>query len=294
MPVMLLLACLILLYTFQSLFTKLFSLNYAGKDKGISTSVFSVCYGGFIGLATFAINGFSYTFAWPTLAMGLCNALVLWLYNTSLIQAGNRGSYAFLMICNLFGGIIVPMVIGLLFMGETLSVLQLCAIGLMLVAFVVMNARGISFKGASGAYYLWCALLFLANGSYATFMNLHESTMGQSFNGEMIVTVFLGMAVIVVLSHVLRGNGKPLAEGFRMGKRAALFALGSACVATLAANLCLYLLGQVQASVLFTIDNGGVLVMSALFSCLFFKEKLRWEQIVGIVLAVISIAMIQG
>ena len=77
-----------------------------------------------------------------------------------------------------------------------------------------------------------------------------------------------------------------------MGKKAALFALGSCVVATLASNMLMYLLGLMNTSVLYTIDNGGVLVMSAICSCVFFKEKLHWNQILGIALAAISIVMI--
>jgi len=292
MPVMLLLLVLILLYTFQSLFTKLFSQNYAGPEKALSTSVFSICYGCFIGLATLAMNGFEFTFVWQTIALGLINALMLWLYNVSLIEAGNRGSYAFLMLCMLFGGIVVPMVAGVLFLGETLTLTQSIAIGVMLIAFVMMNARGLSFKGASGQYYLWCLLLFLSNGIYGALMNVQESLMGPSLNSEMIVSIYLGTALMVSASHLVRGEGARLARGFRMGGRAALFALGSCVVATLAANLCMYLLGLMDASILYTIDNGAVLVMSALFSCLFFHERLRWEQVLGIGLAVASIVLI--
>ena len=43
---------------------------------------------------------------------------------------------------------------------------------------------------------------------------------------------------------------------------------------------------------LYTIDNGGVLVMSAICSCIFFKEKLHLNQIIGIILATVSIVMI--
>jgi len=162
----------------------------------------------------------------------------------------------------------------------------------MLCAFVAMNARGMSFKGAGKAYYIWCAMLFLSNGMYATILNLQESTMGPGQNSEMVITAYLGTAVIVSLAQTLSGRGKKLAQGLRMGKKAALFALGSSTCATVAANLCLYLLGLVEASVLYTIDNGGVLVMSAICSCVLFRERLRWEQILGVVLAALSIVMI--
>ena len=62
------------------------------------------------------------------------------------------------------------------------------------------------------------------------------------------------------------------------------------CVcATLAAHLMMYVLTRVNASVLYTIDNGGVLVLSVLYSCFLFKEKLSLPQGIGIGLSMVSI-----
>ena len=44
-----------------------------------------------------------------------------------------------------------------------------------------------------------------------------------------------------------------------------------------------------NASVLYTIDNGGVLVLSVLYSCILFKEKLSLAQGIGIGLSMVSI-----
>jgi multidrug transporter EmrE-like cation transporter len=62
--------------------------------------------------------------------------------------------------------------------------------------------------------------------------------------------------------------------------------------ATIAVHLVLYVLTLVDATVLYTIDNGGVLVLSVLYSRILFKEKLSAAQVVGIALAAISIVML--
>jgi len=287
-----LVALIVLLYTFQSLFTKLYSLHYEGPANGQSTAVFSICFGGFIGLATLAANGFSFAPTWQTVGWGLLNAVMLWLYNASLIKAGERGSYAFVMIANLFGAIILPMLVGIFFLGEKLTALQALAIGLMLVSFVVMNARSISFKGASGAYYFWCAALFVANGLYATIMNVQQELSAGMQNTEMLAISYIGSALVVLIAQAVRGQLRPLAAGFRMGKKSALFTLSCCIVATIASNMLLYLLSQMDSSVLYTIENGGVIVMSAIFSSILFKEKMRWEQVLGIVIATVSIVLL--
>lgn len=291
-----LVAMMVFCYTCQSLFTKLYSAHYTGKDAALATPVFSICFGAFIGLGTLIIGGFSFSPSWYTVLYGALNAVMLLLYNTSLIKAGEKGSYSFLMICNMFGAIIVPLVVSALFLNETITVRQGIAIAMMLISFVVMNVRSISFKGASGAYYLWCALLFMANGLYSTFMNVQQKTMASmslpSQRTEMLAIVYLGMALSVLVAQFAKGGFSRIAKGFQMGKKSAMYVLGCCVVATIAANLLLYLLNIVPSNVLFTIDNGGVLVLSVLCSFILFKERPTWEQYIGIALAVISIVMI--
>ena len=217
---------------------------------------------------------------------------MLVLYNASLLEGGKRGPYAFLMIAMMFGGIVLPLIVEVLFMGAALTSVQLIAIAVMLASFVVMNARGLSFKGAGRSYYLWCAVLFFANGMSATILNLQETAMGPGQNGEIIMTAYLGLAVLVTGSHLVQGKGKKLAAGLRMGWKAAVYALLIAIMATICINLVMVALGQMDASILYTIYDGGVLVMSAIFSCILFKERLRWEQLVGVGMSVVSIALL--
>lgn len=292
----LLVAIMVLFYSFQSLFTRLYSANYKGPDSSQSTTAFNICFGAFIGAATLITGGFSFAPSWPTVLYGILNAGMLLLYNTAMIESGNRGSYSFLMIASLFGCIIVPLTVGAVFLGEQLNAVQIIAIILMLISFVVMNARTISFKGSSGAYYFWCAMLFLSNGAFSTVMNLQQKAAAAAGLGdqrtEMIAIVYLGMALAVLISQLIRGGKARLMQGFKMGKKSALFVILCSIVATIASNLLLTLLNRIDSGILYTIDNGGVLVLSVLYSFFLFKERPRWDQIAGIVLAVVSIIMI--
>ena len=283
---------MVLFFSFQSLFTRLYSAHYAGADAGKATSVFSVCYGVFIAAASFLLGGMTFAPSWQTVLFGLLNAAMLILYNTSMIEAGNRGSYSFLMVSSLFGGILVPMAIGLLFLGETLSGLQVVAVLMMLISLVLMNLRTISFKGASKAYYLWCIALFFANGLYNGINNLQTQVMNGAQRTEMLTILYLGSALAVIVTESMKGQGKQLLSGFKMGKTSALFLLITCLSATAAANLLLYILTQMSSSVLYTIDSGAVLVLSILYSLILFKEKPTWEVILGMVIAVASIVLI--
>ena len=287
-----LVAMMSLLFSFQSLFTRLYSANYAGPDAAKATPVFSVVYGVFIAAASFLLGGMTFAPSWQTVLLGLLNAGMLVLYNTSIIEAGNRGSYSFLMVASMFGGILVPMAIGLLFLGETLSGLQVIAVLMMLVSLVLMNARTISFKGASRSYYIWCIVLFFANGLYGAINNLQTQVMDGAQRTEMLTILYLCSALAAIGMEVFRGQGKQLADGFRMGRKSAVFLVITCLSATAAANLMLHILTLMPSSVLYTIDSGAVLVLSILYSLVLFKEKPAWEQVAGMVIAVVSIVLI--
>ena len=292
MYLVVLVTLMILFFSFQSLFTRLYSASYAGPDAGKATSVFSVCYGVFIAAASFLLGGMTFAPSWQTILLGLLNAGMLILYNTSIIEAGNRGSYSFLMVASMFGGILVPMAIGLLFLGETLSGLQIVAVVMMLVSLVLMNVRSISFKGASKSYYLWCIALFFANGLYGAILNLQAEVMDGAQRTEMLTILYLCSALAVIITECAKGQGKQLMDGFKMGKKSALFMVITCLSATAAANLLLYILTLMSSSVLYTIDSGAVLVVSILYSLILFKEKPTWEVVLGMAIAVASIVLI--
>ncbi len=289
----LLVMLMVVFFSFQSLFLRLYSIHYAGADAAQSRPVFSICYGMFIAAASLMANGFSFSPSWQTWLLGLVNAGALLLYNISMLEAGDRGSYSFLMIASMFGGILVPLAAGLLFLEEYLRPLQVFAVVLMLISLVVMNLKGISLKESSGAYYLWCALLFLSNGLYGTVMNLQTRMMRGAERAEMLTILFFASALAAALGEALQKRGRQLAGGFRMGRRAALFLLFCCISATVAANLLLYVLPMMNSSVLYTVDNGGVLVLSICYSVILFHEKPQKMQLLGMALAVLSIILIE-
>jgi len=285
----LLLLVLVLLYTFQSFFCKLYTT--ACKVEKSATPVFNALFGGVIGLVTLAIYGFQFHPSALTWIFGLVNAVLLFLYNTALIGASKRGSYAFLNLCMLFGGILVPLFVSLI-SGASFTLLQLIGILVMLLSFVIINAKGISLKGSQGAYYLFCILLFLSNGFFGVVMDAQQLAMKGSERGEMIVISYLGTTVLSLL-YILVTQRKEFLPSFKVGAKALCFGLGSGAVAVAAVNLLMFLLNRIQpATILYTIDNGGVLVASAVFAAVFLKEKIAAHQAAGYVLSLLSIVLL--
>ena len=71
-----------------------------------------------------------------------------------------------------------------------------------------------------------------------------------------------------------------------------LFAvLGAACI-TAGINLLMVCLDFVDVAALYTVQNGGMLMLSALWSLILFKEKLNVKKWIGIVIATISTVLL--
>ena len=277
---------LALLYSFQSLFCRM----YTNARGGEGATQFSVVYSAFAGICTLAVNGFVYAPSRITLVLGLINALMLLTYNISMVKCGNLGSYAFMMICVLSGGILVPMVYDALYLNFTFSALQIAAVVLIIAAFIVMNLDGVRAK-KNGKYLMWCAILFVVNGLYGVFMNLQQTLMNFTQRNEMIITTFLGMGLMTGAFELIF-HRKRFINGFRMEKKAVLPMILSSLSATLAVNLLMWVMKNVNITVLSVVNNGGVLVLSALFAFTLFKEKMEKHTITGILMACASIVML--
>ena len=286
----LLLGASIVVATLQSLFSRLYSDRYPRATGMASALAYAVFYGAFIGLATLALEGFAFAASPATWILGVANALVLSLYNLSLLQAGISGGYAAMMVSLLSGGILVPAVSNAVFLGQALGAAQLAGIALLLLAIVLMNLRGLSVAGQSRKFYLWCALLFLSNGLYGALMSAQAQLAAGAQRGEMISITYLGSALACAALLFFRAP-REFCPAFHMGGRAALCALGGGVSATIASNLSLFLMHEMNPTVVNTVSNGGVLVLSTLLSAAMLHEKLTRPAVLGLVVACAGIVL---
>ena len=282
----LLLAATVLLYSGQSLFLRLYNASRNGAGEMQFTAFYGVC----AGLCTLALNGFSFAPGKMTVLLGLINAVVLVVYNVSMSRAGSLGSYAFMMICVLSGGILVPMVYDAFWLGSEFGAMRVTGVALILAAFVIMNLDGLREK-KSGRYLIWCLILFFANGAYGVLMSLQQNAMEFTQRNEMIITTFLGSGIITAIAGLVRAPGGFI-KGFRMSARSLLMMCLSAACATVAVNLYLYVMKDINLTVLNVVDNGGVLVVSALLAFVIFREKPEARRIAGIILSCASIVLL--
>lgn len=290
-----LLGLMVLCYALQSLFEKLYAANCKGDSGGASLR-FAVIFGVFIGIATLAAGcvsagGFSFAPSRATMICAIGVAVMLVIFHLTQIGATARGSYAIANLCMLFGGILIPMVVSMIQMGQRLSVLQIIAVVMMCAAFVLLNCQGMSLKGAKKGFWFFCIALGVANGVFGALLAL-QADFAPGERTEMLTVGYLTSAVLallVLLFRKVRGKGK---GDLHMTRRAMLFALGCCVVATVAVNILSYLLARMNVTVVNTVDNGGVLILAALFGLIIFHEKLTKLQFCGLGVALASVILL--
>ena len=135
-------------------------------------------------------------------------------------------------------------------------------------------------------------VLFLVDGLYGTLMGLQQNAMEFTQRSEMIVTTYLGTAVIGTLFSLVRERGEfftgvPRVRqggGVSWGQRPLLHGVGESASATT--------MKLVRLTVLNVTVNGGVLVISAGLAYFVFREKMTAWKIAGIGLAAVSVILL--
>lgn len=294
----LLIAMMIVLYACQTLFCRLYNQRYPGEES-TSPLVYNVIYGVFVSIVTFAVGRGRFTPSTVTVLLGLLNGAVLFGYNLSLIKATGSGSYAVANLCLLAGGILIPLFQSVIVYHVPLNALQYAGVAVMLAAFLFLNLDGIVGgkkegkvkTAASRLFPLFCGLLFLFNGLYGALLNAQQEATGNTQREEMILVTFLFTALLGFVM-LLSKRGRGSLSAFRQTKSSALCMLLCCVSAAAALNLLMYVMQLVNVPVLYTVENGGVLVLSVVFAVFLFKEKITPFKAAGLLLALSSLVML--
>lgn len=161
----------------------------------------------------------------------------------------------------------------------------------MLVSFSVFNMKGFHFDGVKKGYFLWVILLFVSNGIYGILMDGQQKVMQQTQRSEMIIITFLFSALISAV-YLSATQKKQTLTVFQMNGKNWLYALGSSACAALAINILMLTLRLVPASVLYTVNNGGVLILCALSGAVIFHDKLEKHMILGIGITILGLVLL--
>lgn len=296
--VWLMVAGLIALYTMQSLFTKLYTDSYPG-DSGVAASVLTFVSGMAVVLITFlGFSGFKFDFNIWCILIGAVNAVALYLYNLFIVKASGKGPYSIVMMFNLSGGIIIPIIAALVMGWDTSwSTPFKATVNLVSIILIITAVYFVSNKKEEGgkitpAFLLSCFGLAVANGTYGLLLTLQQQTAaagGEANRDEMIITTYFFAALIALVTGVMKQGGGFFRSVTKQNKKSLIFLIGTSLVFALGINLIVIIIPFLDTTILYTIDNSSVLIMSVLCSCIFFKEKLSLLNVIGIFMMVTAL-----
>lgn len=112
-----------------------------------------------------------------------------------------------------------------------------------------------------------------------------------SERNEMIIMTFFSSAVVSLL-YLIASQRKQAPHAFRMGKASWGFAVGSSLCAAFAVYTLMILLEYIPSYILYTINNGSILILSALLCAVILKEKMTRMTVAGIALSVLGIVLL--
>ena len=185
--------------------------------------------------------------------------------------------------------VVIPICVAILFYGEKFTALKGLGIFLALLSVVLANVKNQDSK-AKNASLILPLIVFIGSGLTDSALNFIQKFYLPNGKNELMIFFVFGAAAIAGFSialynyfkHHITFGRKEIIAGFLLG----LPNFGSMFTILKALQN-----SGLEHSIVWPINNVGVIVFSTFYSIIFFKEKLLPINILGIFIALLAIAM---
>ena len=271
-----------------------FALSKLYQKKAGYTAISGVSYNVQLGLYSSVIyliaNKFVIHLTAFSLIIALIQTLAVTLYTIIgfyMLHGGLIASYTMFLMS---GGMIVPYLWGLLFLGEKFSVLR--TVGILIILFGVILANYRNEKQSLKYIYMGIAI-FLLNGITSVTTKVHQIETVRPVVSSMEFVILSNilkflLSLVVLIFFIIRvPDGKEIFK-ITLNKKvlwiviiaSAIGGITSYCLVRGAINL--------PATVLYPLNTGGTIVLTAFTGMLFFKEKPEKRTVIGIISCLIG------
>ena len=272
----------------------------AGADikAGLAANVImgAVCFTIFFAFAGFKLQFSSFSVVMATLMMLAVTSYSLLAYK--ILSSGKVAIYVMFLMS---GGMVLPYVWGLIFGGESFSILRTIGLLVIMAAVVLINFDKTK---PSKMQIILCVFVFFLNGCSSIISKTHQdpvtilAKLGISMSFEIVDTasfvalvnlakIVICLALYVVVTLALR-KAEPNLLPYKKGN--VLLPILAVSAAAVADGVSYYfqLLGakSLDAGLLYPLISGGSIVLTALAAFLAFREKPSRPALVGIVLCI--------
>ena len=187
--------------------------------------------------------------------------------------------------------VVIPIAFGLFYYNENAGLLKISGIILALIAVYLVSVKDNTSKLVSKNELLFPILVFLGSGIIDTTIKYLETSYVEQddislFSAVIFLTAFV-IGISILMFKVLRKNEKIKFKNLVGG-----LALGIPNYYSIYFLVKALRNPQLESSVVFTLNNVGILICAVLLGILFFREKLSRKNWLGFFLALISIICI--
>ena len=259
------------------------ALSKQSAVKGGSSTVFNISKAA-SGAVMFLIFGLvlGLRFHLPSLLMGICYGVFLCLSMHCGFKALGMGPMAMSSIIASFS-LIIPFIFGLTVWGESLTVWGAVGIALLLGSIFLLN-----FKKEKGISFKWSVYAFLtmaANGICSLMQKYHQLYFPGEYRTELMISALVTVLVILLVIELAHKKDGPALKVSGLGVFSGILNGASNYIV-------LYLAATEKASVLFPLVSISHVMAVWLIGRVWFKEKLKWLQMVGLLLGLAAILLL--
>jgi drug/metabolite transporter (DMT)-like permease len=186
--------------------------------------------------------------------------------------------------------LIIPVLTGIILYKETTNWMIILGILLALFSVVLTSMKEKSGSISRNGYFI-LALIFIGSGLIDTMIKyMQEFHLSQNENAAFVMILFMSAGFFGIIWMLITQRDR-----FRNIKKATVIggiALGIPNFSSIYFLIMALEESGLQSSVLYSINNMGIVGISALFGILIFKEKISTINFLGILLALVAIALI--
>ena len=238
-----------------------------------------------IGTLLFLVLGLMSGFSWhlETMLFGLFYGISLCISMHTGFKALSIGPMALTSIIASFS-LIIPFLFGIILWNETLTLLKFSGIILLLLSIFLINAKKES--GFSAKWLFYALVTLLSNGFCSVIQKMHQIKFPTLYRTEFMFWALLCVSIILTITYNTKRNGK-VKFGF------SLLGIASGIANCCANFIVLFLSATENASVLFPIIAVANIITVWVIGILFFKERLKVLQAIGLVMGVVSVVLLK-
>jgi len=227
-----------------------------------------------------------------TVGMAFLFALASGGMQTALLRALRQGPLSFVNFIQTTGGLVIPALFGVIFLRQGIKALQILALPILIIslAMVMDLKKGEKIENPGGRWLPDAILSMVCCGLVGVLQTLHQSSAHADELYSFLAVTFFFIVIMNLVPWLLREKKEP--ANFSVRSRAIVQPVGSGIFMGIVNVVNLFLIGVMPSVIFFPIANGGLLIMTILAAVVFFKERLKPLQWIGIVIGIVAMCML--